>query len=80
MQKRQVHEVLELQQSILPIYREHESKFDHYEVHGRMHICRAVIFTEVMSRTYHATGVPVDFYGVRTAIAFHDSGREGSGN
>ncbi len=71
--------IAELQQSILPIYRAHELTFDWAGVHGRMHISRAVIFGEVMARIYHAAGIPVDFYGMRVAIAFHDSGREGSG-
>jgi len=71
--------VIELQQKILPIYLAHEKKFDPQGVHGRIHICRALVFGEVMARFYQATGVPIDFYAVRVAIAFHDSGREGNG-
>jgi hypothetical protein len=71
--------VNELQQNILPIYLEHESTFDQYQIHGRMHICRAVIFGEVMARCYAEIGESIDFYAIRSAIAFHDSGRKGNG-
>lgn len=72
--------VAELQDQILPIYQEHELTFDRFhKVHGQMHICRAVIFGEIMGRHYDGFGIPVDFYGVRIAIALHDSGREDGG-
>lgn len=71
--------VPELQQNILPIYAKHESAFDPWGIHGRMHICRALIFSETMRRIYTNIGVSVDAYAVWVAIAFHDSGREGNG-
>lgn len=68
----------ELERKILPFYREHEQKFDSYGVHGRMHICRSVMVAEWMARFYHAR-TPVDFFAVRAATAFHDSGRRANG-
>jgi hypothetical protein len=70
----------ELQQDILPLYLHHEQTFDHRSVHGRMHICRAVLFAEWMCRYYvHNTAFQPDVAAVRYAIAFHDAGREGNG-
>jgi hypothetical protein len=68
-----------LEQNILPIYRAHEAAFDRWGIHGRLHIGRAVIFSEVMGRAYQAAGESVDFYAVRVAIAFHDSARRDNG-
>jgi hypothetical protein len=72
--------VSELQEEILPLYQRHEQTFDSWSIHGRMHICRCVLFAEFMSRYYfrHTTLQP-NLEWVRYAIAFHDSGREGSG-
>lgn len=70
----------ELERKILPFYREHEAKFDPHGVHGRMHICRSVMLAEWMARFYraHAAASP-DFFAVRVATAFHDSGRQANG-
>ena len=65
---------------ILPIYLRHELTFDGASIHGRMHICRCVLFAEFMCRYYHAnTRYSPKFNQVRHAIAFHDAGREGNG-
>lgn len=70
----------ELEQKILPFYRQHELNFDRYGVHGRMHICRSVMMAEWMARFYRArTQTPIDFFAVRVAVAFHDSGRRANG-
>lgn len=70
----------ELEQKILPFYLQHELKFDPFGVHGRMHICRSVMMAEWMARFYRArTQTAVDFFAVRVAVAFHDSGRRGNG-
>lgn len=69
----------ELETKILPHYKHHESTFDVSGIHGRLHISRAVIFSEFMSRFYDEIGADVDFSGIRYAIAFHDSGRQGNG-
>ena len=71
--------MIELEQNILPLYQAHEATFDLWSIHGRLHICRAVIFSEVMGRAYLAAGAAIDFYAVRRAIAFHDSARRGNG-
>ena len=44
--------IVELEQNILPCYKEHEATFDRWGIHGRLHIGRAVIFSEVMGRAY----------------------------
>jgi len=69
-----------LQREILPIYINHEKSFDRYGVHGRIHICRALIFSEVMMRYYlKETDMNPSISSVRYAVAFHDSGRQGNG-
>ncbi len=68
-----------VQREIFPIYTRHEENFDQYGIHGKMHISRALIFAEVLSRCYLSLGVTVDFFAVRSATAFHDSGRQGNG-
>lgn len=70
----------ELRADILPLYREHERTFDHASIHGRMHICRCLIFAEFMCRYYaRHTRLAPHVPWVRYAVAFHDSGREGNG-
>ena len=70
----------ELERKILPFYLQHELKFDRFGVHGRMHICRSVMMAEWMARFYHIhTQTVIDFFAVRTAVAFHDSGRRANG-
>jgi hypothetical protein len=70
----------ELERKILPFYLQHELKFDRYGVHGRMHICRSVMLAEWMARFYRAhTQTAIDFFAVRVAVAFHDSGRRANG-
>jgi hypothetical protein len=72
--------IVELEQKILPVYLQHERDFDPWGVHGRMHICRSVIFSEYMARFYRETlSTEVDLYAVRVATALHDSGRRGNG-
>jgi len=69
----------ELEKHILPIYAEHERRFDYTSLHGRMHICRAVLFAEVMGCYCISRGLKPNMYAVRTAVAFHDSGRQDNG-
>jgi len=70
----------ELEQKILPFYLQHELTFDRFGVHGRMHICRSVMVAEWMARFYRArTQAVIDFFAVRVAVAFHDSGRQTNG-
>jgi len=69
----------ELEKYILPIYAEHERRFDHTSLHGRMHICRALLFAEAMGHYYIARGLKPDMYTVRAVTAFHDSGRQDNG-
>jgi hypothetical protein len=72
--------IKELQESILPVYLHHEQDFDAVGIHGRMHICRALLFAECMARFYREhTGAAIDFDAVRLAIAWHGSGRQGNG-
>ena len=71
---------VELQSNILPLYEQHEKTFDFSGIHGRLHICRALIFAEFMIRYYakNYTILP-DYNAIRYATAFHDSGRKGNG-
>ncbi len=69
-----------LRTDILPIYLAHERSFDYPSIHGRMHICRCVLFGEFMCRHYWVeTTLRPSIIDVRYAIAFHDAGREGNG-
>jgi hypothetical protein len=58
----------ELQERILLAYKQHEATFDPFGVHGRIHICRSVMFAEWMTR-FHRERLPdaPDFYAVRVA-------------
>lgn len=70
----------ELKTEILPLYAAHEQEFDYYSIHGRMHICRSLVFSEFMSRYYWAnTRLEPRPTWIRYAVAFHDSGRRGNG-
>lgn len=65
--------------NILPIYEEHEKKFDMYGIHGRQHIARCIIFSEFIARHYEKIGKNINFLSIRYATAFHDSGRQANG-
>lgn len=69
----------EFKNDILPIYEKHEATFDTYNIHGRLHIARSIVFAEFMARYYNDLGIKVDFNAIRYAVAFHDAGRQGSG-
>lgn len=69
----------DLQNDILPIYSDHERSFDSYGIHGKMHICRCVLFAEFMLRYYYAYTPFKPDVMIRYAVAFHDSGRRGNG-
>ena len=71
----------EFSKNILTIYEKHENTFDKYDIHGRLHISRSLIFSEYMSRFYHNVLKinDIDFNAIRYAVAFHDSGRQGNG-
>jgi hypothetical protein len=70
----------ELGEQILPLYHEHERVFDSGSIHGRMHICRCLLFSEFMCRYYYQnTRFMPAVESVRYAVAFHDSGRQGNG-
>jgi len=69
----------ELEEYILPIYAAHEMHFDPTSIHGRMHICRALLFAEWMGQVYLAHGLGPNMYAVWVAVAFHDSGRQNNG-
>lgn len=72
--------VKELSKSILPLYQHHENTFDKYGIHGRLHICRSIIFSEFMTRFLSKEfGQKLDFNAIRYAVAFHDSGRQANG-
>lgn len=67
-----------LKNDILPIYGRHEDEFDFMRFHGRLHICRSIIFAEIMASLY-SRFLEIDKFAIRYAVAFHDSGRQGNG-
>jgi hypothetical protein len=70
----------ELRTAILQLYGEHERIFDHHSIHGRMHVCRCLLFSEFMCRYYYEnTRFTPRVSWIRYAVAFHDSGRQGNG-
>jgi len=71
--------IVELEKEIFPLYEKHEMGFDKHRIHGRMHIARAIIFSEVMARYYDNRGESVDFDYVRRTTGLHDAGRKGNG-
>ena len=70
--------VMHLQGDILPIYAQHEDKFDYPRIHGRLHICRSIVLAECIANLY-SQFVEVDRFAIRYAIAFHDSARQDNG-
>lgn len=70
---------VELEKEIFPLYEKNETDFDKPRIHGRMHVARAVLFSEVMARYYQKNGEPVDFDYVRRTTGLHDAGRKGNG-
>ena len=65
---------------ILPIYEKHENDFDYFGLHGKKHITRSIIFSEIMTRFYAPiVKEALDFKSIRMAVSFHDAGREGNG-
>jgi hypothetical protein len=71
--------VAEADEEILPFYREHERTFDSFGIHGVLHAGRSVLLAEAMARFLARRDESVPFWAVRTATAFHDSGRQGNG-
>lgn len=65
--------------SILELYRAKEMDFDPTGIHGREHICRALIFGKALAGICKSAGFEVDEYTLYRAIAFHDSGRRANG-
>ena len=72
------HFLTALQNDILPIYGRHEDEFDYIRIHGRLHICRSIIFAEIMASLY-SRFIEIDKFAIRYAVGFHDSGRQGNG-
>lgn len=69
-----------LRRHVLPLYLEHERTFDAPGIHGRMHVCRCLLFGEFMCRYYlQHTMLRPALNDVRYAIAFHDAGRRENG-
>lgn len=64
---------------ILELYRAKEMDFDPTGIHGREHVCRALIFGKALAGIYKRAGFEVDEYALYRAIAFHDSGRRSNG-
>ncbi len=72
--------LVELRTNILPLYEKHEWSFDGRSIHGRMHVCRCLLFAEFMCRYYYQhTRLTPRHEWVRYAVAFHDAGRERNG-
>lgn len=69
----------ELEDDIFKFYEAHESGFDKYRIHGRMHVARTVIFCEVMARYFQSKGESIDFSYLRRLTGLHDAGRKGNG-
>lgn len=73
----------ELNNVILPLYKDNEMEFDVMNIHGRIHIARSVIFAELIMSIYkNLFGInllPQQIDAVRYSVAFHDLGREESG-
>jgi len=67
---------------MLPTYHQHElpGGFDHQiGLHGRGHICRAFIFSEVMANIMSERGYQINRAALAMGIVGHDSGRDKNG-
>ncbi len=65
--------------TLLDKYKEHEQTFDPTGIHGRRHISRALIYSNVLANIVREKGGEVDSNALYTATALHDAGRQGNG-
>lgn len=73
-----LHEFIpELENHCLQHYLNHENISSHplYKVHGRLHACRATLFTEILLNFYLSKNVQIDKQAGLIATSYHDSGR-----
>lgn len=64
---------------ILDIYKGHEQTFDPEGIHGREHISRVVLYSNILANFFRDQGATVDSHALYTTSALHDAGREGNG-
>lgn len=64
---------------ILDVYKSHEQSFDSEGIHGRRHISRALIYSQVMANLFIDKGADIDTNALYRTLSFHDSGRESNG-
>lgn len=65
--------------TLLDKYKEHEQTFDPTGIHGRRHISRALVYSNVLANIVREKGGEVDSNALYTATALHDAGRQGNG-
>jgi hypothetical protein len=65
--------------TLLDKYKEHEQTFDPTGIHGRRHISRALVYSNVLANIIREKGGEVDSNALYTATALHDAGRQGNG-
>lgn len=64
---------------ILDLYTGHEQTFDPEGIHGREHISRVVLYSNILANVFRDQGATVDSHALYTTSALHDAGREGNG-
>ena len=64
---------------LLDAYKSHEQSFDPTGIHGRRHVSRALIYSNVLANILREHGAQIDSHALYTTTVLHDSGREGNG-
>jgi hypothetical protein len=65
--------------ALLDKYRSHEQGFDPDGLHGRQHVSRALLYSNVLANVMREHGATIDSHALYTTTVLHDVGREGNG-
>ncbi|QEI06867.1 hypothetical protein FXN63_14260 [Pigmentiphaga aceris] len=65
--------------AMLDQYRSHEQGFDPDGLHGRQHVSRALLYSNVLANIAREHGATIDSHALYTTTVLHDVGREGNG-
>ena len=65
--------------ALLDQYRSHEETFDAEGIHGRRHVSRALLYSNVLANVAREHGATIDSHALYTTTVLHDAGREDNG-
>ncbi len=80
---KQVKSLKDFREGVLPgimdHYAQHEQSFDPTGIHGREHISRALLYSNILANIFREQGATVNSDVLYTTVACHDAGRQGNG-